>query len=266
MSGLSHPNLVQFEGLCLSPLCIIMEFMAGGNLYDFLHTKEIDMTWRVRVKIAVDIATGMAYLHRGGIIHRDLKTPNIMMSGKKGRLTAKVTDFGLSGLSTVMSGRAVANPVWLAPEVLRNIDPADPTKIDVYSFGVILYEIATRTAFFGEISFMGVVEDKILAGERPTIPSDCPAVFSNLIEACWDNDPAKRPSFSKICDDLLEIKSVLKRDGVITHDKTDEGYETESHSGVRDLRVSADSSDDEKKVRRTKSDGDVITTKDSKSL
>lgn len=94
--------------------------------------------------------------------------------------------------------------MWLAPEVLRNAETPDPTKIDVYAFGVhflfysilfliltsfqvILYEITTRQDFFGNESFMTIVEEKVIKGERPPIPSDCPAILANLIEVCWDN-------------------------------------------------------------------------------
>ena len=102
--------------------------------------------------------------------------------------------------------------MWLAPEVLRNIETPDATKIDVYAFGVsphliyflsfssfplpffanallqvILYEIATRKEFFGEENFMTRVEEKVIKGERPPIPSDCPSILAALTEACWDN-------------------------------------------------------------------------------
>jgi len=260
MSGLSHPNLVQFEGLCLSPLCIVMEYMPGGNLYELLHIHfEEPLNWRMRIKIASDVATGMAYLHRGSIIHRDLKSPNVLIVGKKDSIAAKVTDFGLSGLSSIMSGRAVVNPVWLAPEVLRNVETADITKIDVYAFGVIMYEIAARIQFFGDETFMTRLEEKVIKGERPPIPSEVPSIVASLIEACWDNDPLKRPTFSKICDDLVDIKSALKHGGMITEKETYDGETVTPQGPEIDI---ADSSDEERTVvRRTKSDTDVIATK-----
>jgi serine/threonine protein kinase len=80
--------------------------------------------------------------------------------------------------------------VWLAPEVLQNKPYTE--KADVYSVGVILWELFTRQKFFGEVSFMSLVEDKVISGERPPIPASCPPSYRNLIEACWAQDPGTR--------------------------------------------------------------------------
>jgi len=128
-------------------------------------------------------------------------------------LNAKICDFGLSGISSVMVGRAVQNPVWVAPEVLKGenmISKADLPKTDVYSFGVILWEIVTRAEFFGEEKFMSNIEEKVMNGERPPIPIECPFELSTLISRAWHQEPSSRPSFPEICEMLEGIKKNMK--------------------------------------------------------
>lgn len=91
---------MQLKGLCLDPLCIVTEFMSSGDLYGTIHNKEVTFDWPLRLKIAMDIASGMSFLHsaKPPIIHRDLKSPNVLLSSLsvKARVVAKVADFGLS--------------------------------------------------------------------------------------------------------------------------------------------------------------------------
>jgi len=147
------------------------------------------------------------------LIHRDLKSPNVMLSSQQSQFDAKVCDFGLSGMRSVVTGRAVENPVWLAPEILRNDLKAqqDPTKIDVYAYGVILWELVTRADFFGEIRFMFELEQNVINGKRPSIPATCHPQFENLIQLCWQDDPIERPSFDEILEELILIKKSFRQ-------------------------------------------------------
>eukprot|EP01133_Synstelium_polycarpum_P001517 gene1517-1772_t len=211
MSALEHPNIVQLKGLCLDPLCIVTEYLPQGNLYKFLHSPEAPtlLSWVLRLKIALDIASGMAFLHRSTppIIHRDLKSPNIMLASidESAPVIAKVVDFGLSGLQHTITNRGVENPVWLAPEIIDKQEAT--TQSDIYAFGVILWELLTYRDFFGDLGFMSLLEDKVVAGERPPIPEDCPPAYSTLIQECWQNNPDARPSFVDIEDRIMAIVS-----------------------------------------------------------
>ena len=206
MSGLKHLNTVQLIGFTMEPvICIITEFLSGGNLYDVIHKKDLQLDWLFRWRCAIDIAKGMNFLHTTTppIIHRDLKSPNILVSSMSPTddVVAKVADFGLSqALATSTKGRAVDNPIWLPPEVLENEDYTE--KADVYAYGVILWEIATREDFFGEIKFSSQIEKKVIAGERPPIPSSVPVSYAYLIQRCWGNNPDERPSFIEILSQL----------------------------------------------------------------
>ncbi|EFA77446.1 leucine-rich repeat-containing protein [Heterostelium album PN500] len=211
MSTLEHPNIVQLKGLCLDPLCIVTEFLPNGNLYQFLHQPNQEMSWILRLKIALDISSGMAFLHSSTppIIHRDLKSPNILLASTDERspVIAKVVDFGLSGLQHTITNRGVENPVWLAPEVIEKQEAS--TQSDVYAFGVILWELLTYQDFFGDLGFMSLLEDKVVSGERPPIPDDCPSAYAQLIRDCWQNDPNSRPSFSEVEDRIMAMVSEM---------------------------------------------------------
>lgn len=129
MSGMQHENIVTLVGICNKPLCMILEFCGGGNLYDWAHKRQIpsnEQEFAESEKFAIDVAKGMEFLHltKPPIIHRDLKTPNILLARtKQNELVAKIADFGLSrGLvwSQDLKGKVVDNPVWLPLRFLKN--------------------------------------------------------------------------------------------------------------------------------------------------
>ena len=207
MSGLDHENLVELKGLCLDQdtMYMVTEFLAFGDLYNFLHNPSNELDWDLRIKIAIDVASGMNFLHTTTppIIHRDLKTPNILMASNLSfsPVVAKVADFGLSStLVQNVKGRDVFNPTWLAPEVMvRNAEYTE--KADIYSFGIILWELLTRENPFDEFKFpfSSQLEDAIINQNlRPTIGEDTPSAYRKLMESCWHNDPKLRPTFIQI--------------------------------------------------------------------
>jgi len=141
MRSLRHPNILQFLGACTDPpdICIIMEFMPRGSLYNIIHDKSIALAWDLIKRMAIDAAKGMAYLHTSTpkIIHRDLKSHNLLVDEN---WKVKVSDFGLSRIygDTQATMTACGTPCWTAPEILRNAKYTE--KADVYSFG-IFYEV-----------------------------------------------------------------------------------------------------------------------------
>ncbi|XP_022743313.1 serine/threonine-protein kinase CTR1-like isoform X2 [Durio zibethinus] len=156
MKCLRHPNIVLFMGAVTQPpnLSIVTEYLSRGSLYKLLHkpgVREV-LDERRQLSMAYDVAKGMNYLHRRNppIVHRDLKSPNLLVDKK---YTVKVCDFGLSRLkaNTFLSSKTAAGtPEWMAPEVLR--DEPSNEKSDVYSFGVILWELATLQQPWGNLN------------------------------------------------------------------------------------------------------------------
>ncbi|KAL6054440.1 Myotubularin-like phosphatase domain [Balamuthia mandrillaris] len=237
MSGLSHPNIVSFKGLSMEQgqYCIVTELLPHGNLYDYIHEPGNPLSWPLRLKIALDVAEGMKFLHYStvpSIIHRDLKSPNVLLAAldPTSPVVAKVADFGASSVAPTLNGRTVDNPLWLAPEILQG--KRHSCQADVYAFGVILYELAARKPFFSDIGFMSHIEDLVKAGRRPDIyeslnPTNrntnnmdkskyhpqqsqdlthpCVEEYVALMHECWADQPASRPSFEVVVQRLKEI-------------------------------------------------------------
>eukprot|EP01128_Nolandella_sp_AFSM9_P001133 TRINITY_DN11242_c0_g1_i1.p1 TRINITY_DN11242_c0_g1~~TRINITY_DN11242_c0_g1_i1.p1 ORF type:complete len:633 (-),score=57.05 TRINITY_DN11242_c0_g1_i1:47-1882(-) len=209
MSKMKHKNVVQLEGVVTQPLCMVLEFCGGGDLYTYLHKRPVPSTpkgWATHESFALDIAQGCEYLHSTTppIIHRDLKSPNILIKQEAGGLVCKLADFGLSrGLvwSENLEGKVVDNPIWLAPEILQHMKYSE--KVDVYAFGVILWEIVSHGDFFGHVDFMTLIEDMVIKGQRPEIPETTPEYLQDLIEQSWADSPAMRPSFRQLTKRLI---------------------------------------------------------------
>lgn len=206
MKRLRHPNIVLFMGAVTQPpnLSIVTEYLSRGSLYRLLHksgAREI-LDERRRISMAFDVAKGMNYLHRRNppIVHRDLKSPNLLVDKK---YTVKVCDFGLSRLkaNTFLSAKSAAGtPEWMAPEVLR--DEPSNEKCDIYSFGVILWELMTMQLPWSNLNQAQVVAAVGFKNKRLEVPSNVNPQVAALIEACWANEPWKRPSFSSIMESL----------------------------------------------------------------
>ena len=135
MSKLSHPNVVELYGACVQPpnLCICME-LCSCSLFDMLHKQQTYATDGQRVRMAIDVAAGMNYLHelKPAIIHRDLKSANVLVSDSG---TLKLCDFGLVRTRITVAG----TPAYMAPELLQGAPFSK--SVDVYAFGIIACEI-----------------------------------------------------------------------------------------------------------------------------
>lgn len=193
------PCLLKIHGFSIStPLIIVTEYMNGSSLWDLLKKNLHRLSDSQKTNIALGIAHGMRYLHRHGVIHRDLKSPNVLLDNN---LRPKVADFGLGRLAeTVVAGApptgAVGTPQWMAPELLENQPYGFP--VDVYAYGMVLFELLT-----GELPFAGLQQVDIVRavgnGERPSIPEKYRSeAIVQLIEECWRQNPEDRPTFKEI--------------------------------------------------------------------
>uniref|UniRef100_A0A3B3TL18 Mitogen-activated protein kinase kinase kinase 12 n=1 Tax=Poecilia latipinna TaxID=48699 RepID=A0A3B3TL18_9TELE len=193
---LKHPNIITFKGVCTQApcYCILMEYCAQGQLYEVLRAGR-KITPSLLVDWSMGIAGGMNYLHLHKIIHRDLKSPNMLITHDD---MVKISDFGtskeLSDKSTKMSFAGTV--AWMAPEVIRN-EPVSE-KVDIWSFGVVLWEMLT-----GEIPYKDVDSSAIIWGVgnnslQLPVPESCPDGFKILLRQCWNCKPRNRPSFRQI--------------------------------------------------------------------
>ncbi|KAH9569032.1 hypothetical protein CY35_03G110900 [Sphagnum magellanicum] len=182
------------------------------------------------VDLMLQVATGLKYLHSKRIVHRDVKSSNILVKAltgvpeleyKEGYLRAKLADFGTSKtkISSTRFSKQTSNigtTLWMAPEVF-SIDsgavvpglqpPAYPFKADVYSFALVCYEILTRKQPFEGV--VGVRHRIKVDRLRPELPERCPTRFASLIQRCWEPNPRERPDFPEICRQLRYIKGIL---------------------------------------------------------
>jgi serine/threonine protein kinase len=147
--GLEHPNILRCFGGCVGKhLCLITEFCDGGNLFDFLHRSNFPLNWEKKMTLCLGVAKGIRYLHglTPPLIHRDLKSLNFLLKKdtESGRVLVKISDFGTSTAADREYMTAGAGTYhWMAPEVIRG-EQHYSTTADIYSFGVILWEISTR--------------------------------------------------------------------------------------------------------------------------
>nr|XP_043616178.1 serine/threonine-protein kinase STY46-like [Erigeron canadensis] len=216
MRKVRHKNVVQFIGACTKPpnLCIVTEFMAGGSLYDFLHNQRGQFDVPTILKIGIHVSKGMNYLHENNIIHRDLKSANLLID-ENGII--KVSDFGVarvqskSGVMTAETGTYR----WMAPEVIEH-RPYDH-KADVFSFGIVLWELLTSKLPYANMTPLQAAIGVVQKGLRPVIPKHTHPEIAELLERCWQQDPSLRPEFSEIITILLhlctmvEVKRSIKR-------------------------------------------------------
>ncbi|XP_078430906.1 protein kinase superfamily protein isoform X2 [Wolffia australiana] len=211
MRRLRHPNVVLFMGAVTRPphLSIVTEFLPRGSLYRILHRSNSQIDERQRIKMALDVAMGMNCLHTSSptIVHRDLKSPNLLVDMD---WNVKVCDFGLSRLkhNTFLSSKSTGGtPEWMAPEVLRN-EPSNE-KCDVYSFGVILWELATLRLPWSGMNPMQVVGAVGFQNRRLEIPKDIDPLVERIIWQCWQTDPSLRPSFAQLTAALKPLKRLV---------------------------------------------------------
>ena len=149
---MSNILVFQFVAACKKPpvFCIITEYMAGGSLRKYLHQQEPhSVPIELVLNLSLDIARGMSYLHSLGILHRDLKSENILLGQD---MSVKVADFGISCLeSQCGSGKGFTGTYrWMAPEMIK--EKHHTRKVDVYSFGIVMWEILTALVPFNDMT------------------------------------------------------------------------------------------------------------------
>ncbi|KAM3720632.1 Mitogen-activated protein kinase kinase kinase [Dirofilaria immitis] len=196
MRNLVHPNVVEIMGACVYPVyAIAMEYMTCGSLYELLHESEnISYTADHAFLWASQCIDALAYIHRKGYVHADLKTANLLLDDNCHLL--KVADFGTMVYMNSDVEYRQGSAAWMAPEVIAGSSPSQQS--DIYSFGIILWEIITRMRPYSNCKNAEEILWSVYAGLRPPQIEDVPTKLMQMIERCWQKLPAERPSIKEI--------------------------------------------------------------------
>lgn len=225
LSKLHHPNIVAFYGVVQDgpggTLATVTEYMVNGSLRHVLISKDRHLDRRKRLIIAMDAAFGMEYLHSRNIVHFDLKCDNLLVNLKDlSRPICKVGDFGLSKIkrNTMVTGGVRGTLPWMAPELLNGGSSKVSEKVDVFSFGIVLWEILTGEEPYANMHYGAIIGGIVNNTLRPPVPSFCDPEWRLLMEQCWAPDPMVRPSFTEIARRLrtMSAASVTRTQGLAT--------------------------------------------------
>ncbi|PNX83938.1 receptor-like protein kinase, partial [Trifolium pratense] len=244
LTSVHHWNLVHLIGYCVEgSLFLVYEYIENGNLSQHLHNSAKEpMTWSTRVQIALDVARGLEYIHDHSVpvyIHRDIKSDNILLNEN---FTAKVADFGLTKLTDVASSTDKTDHIagtfgYMPPE---NVYGRISRKIDVYAFGVVLYElISAKTAVIkidttefefktnesiDEYKSLVALFDEVIDQEGDHIEGlrklvdprlgenysiDSINKMARLAKACINRDPKRRPTMRSVVVSLMTLNSTI---------------------------------------------------------
>ncbi|KAL1822431.1 hypothetical protein DCAR_0310241 [Daucus carota subsp. sativus] len=198
LATLKHSNIVRFIGGCRKPMvwCIVTEYAKGGSVRQFLAKRQNRaVPLKLAVKQALDVARGMEYVHALGYIHRDLKSDNLLISADK---SIKIADFGVARIEVQTEGMTPETGTyrWMAPEMIQHRQYTH--KVDVYSFGIVLWELITGMLPFQNMTAVQAAFAVVNKGVRPNIPVDCLPVLGEIMTRCWDSNPDVRPPFTEV--------------------------------------------------------------------
>ncbi|KAK5639789.1 hypothetical protein RI129_010600 [Pyrocoelia pectoralis] len=213
MSKFNHPNIVHFIGVCFDkhPRFIVLELLAGGDLKNFLREsrpkpdKSGSLTMKDLIMIAIDVAKGCNYMEENRFIHRDIAARNCLLTTKGPGRVVKIADFGMSrdiyrSDYYRKGGRAMLPIKWMPPEAF--LDGIFTAKTDVWSFGVLLWEIMSM----GYMPYTGCANRQVMqlvtSGGRLEPPTNCPGPIYGIMTQCWHPDPDQRPNFKLILERL----------------------------------------------------------------
>lgn len=185
---------------------IITELVTNGSLYDYIHSGTNDVDFQQAMSWGKQIAYGMEHLHGHHIVHRDLKSGNVLISED---MTMKVCDFGTARAVVDKCEQSTVRGTyrWMAPEIMKEDDAIIDKKCDVFSYGCVLYELFERKLPYHQEKNSVFLAMKVLEGLRPIITDgSIPAFLRELMKACWEDDPQKRPQFED-CITSLRMKA-----------------------------------------------------------
>ena len=201
MRNLRHPNLVQVLAACTQedpdyPIFMVTELMKNGSLLHYLRSDRHSLKLPHLIQMGMQVTHGMAYLEARMYTHGNLAAKNVLLTDN---LICRVTDYGIVQEHLYVKEEDYNIPryslKWAAPEVLKSNQFS--VKSDVWSFGILLYELIT----YGHSPYPDIsdnVVQRVMDGYRMSCPQDCPQQLYEIMMECWRDDPASRPTFESL--------------------------------------------------------------------
>jgi len=224
LSKLRHPNIVTLLGIFenMGVRYMVLEFVSRGSLSSVLVEDKNKLGERQLVEMILGAASGMQYLESNNVLHRDLACRNLLCSIVDDVYHVKLSDFGLSRISSVFKISDSQIPIrWTAPEIFEG--GLYSNKADVWSFGVVMWEIFS----FGSLPYDWLSSQKVVeqVSQKVTLPypANCSSELCKLMTQCWSKKPEARPNFTEIAKQLslfytgryIEISEIAaKQDGM----------------------------------------------------
>jgi len=205
LQGVNHPNIVQFLGICdhSSGIYLITEYVEHGDLFDLIVFEKKQISWKVKVKIALQIAQACYYLHSKNIIHRDLKSQNVLIGDN---YKVKLCDLGLATMIERSRRMTVCGTnEWMAPEIVLN--EIYDYKVDIFSFGIVCTELITN-----EPPRKREIDNRLafdIEQFQQRVPPACPVEFLSIVFDCTRENPSNRCSFKEIVPKLRNLMNSL---------------------------------------------------------
>ncbi|XP_045692561.1 ankyrin repeat and protein kinase domain-containing protein 1 isoform X2 [Phyllostomus hastatus] len=219
MEKIKFQHIVSIYGVCKQPLGIVMEFMANGSLEKMLPTHSL--CWQLKFRIIHETSLAMNFLHsiKPPLLHLDLKPGNILLDS---HMHVKISDFGLSKwmeqstrMQYIERSALRGTLSYIPPEMFLESNKAPGPKYDVYSFGIVIWEILTQKKPYSGLNMMNIIV-RVAAGLRPSLhfvsdkwPGEAQQIV-DLMRCCWDQDPKKRPCFPDITVETDMLLSLLQ--------------------------------------------------------
>merc|ERR1712137_777525 len=263
LKTMRHPSIVQYMGMSKTEdnIFIVTEYVNGGDLYDKLRDSSVNISWKIRVRLAVETCQAVAYLHSRQVVHRDLKSQNLLVDDT---WKVKICDFGFARAADPKEYMTLCGTdEWMAPEIM--LGEKYDERADIYSFGMILTEFIRREDPPPRVAgaAYGYDEKAFLA----SVPSDCPEELLKCVADCTKFYPESRPDIKDVLKRLTDLAESLGDDNEMTYmtiessddkkkrrKKTHKMKEKSDSSGTTKRRKKSGESDekDEKKKKRRK--------------